>query len=393
MKLKFQIFWLITGLIILYTVPVTLYYRYLTSSSVDLGIDISIENSLERSLEQSTDQQTREKSENALKRYRQTKSLKKVIINQAVIVSIFALVFIISASMVLAFIFSSRITKPLAGLTQGTKEIAGGDLDYKVSLESAAGYEMKTLLHSFNQMASKLKKTTEELRLAENKATWREVARTIAHEIKNPLTPIKLSAQRLLKKHKEKSEDFDKVINTATQTILCEIDNMERLVEAFHKYAKLPDPVPNRENINTLLEETVALFSSTAKGISFSGDDRLPPVFIDRGQFKETITNIIKNAIEATDESNREIKVASSFENGKICIKIADNGPGIPEDILKKLFVPYFTTKADGNGIGLALAERIIYQHGGRLTYQGKKGEGAVFVIELNPEAKWRQDG
>jgi two-component system nitrogen regulation sensor histidine kinase NtrY len=276
-------------------------------------------------------------------------------------------------------------------LTQATRRIAEGDLKHKVSLKSPGGSEIRTLIHSFNQMASRLEKTTEELRLAENKATWREVARTIAHEIKNPLTPIKLSAQRVEKKFKENAGDFDRVLHTATGTILSEIENMERLVEAFHKYAKLPDPIRKREDINLLLEESVALFSGTG-GISFMGKPDLPPVLIDRGQFKETITNIIKNAVEATEENRRRIMVESFVQNKKVCVRISDNGPGIPEENLQKLFVPYFTTKPEGNGIGLALAERIISQNGGKMFYDGKGGQGAVFVIELKPEEKNQGD-
>ncbi|MFC1585447.1 PAS domain-containing sensor histidine kinase, partial [Fibrobacterota bacterium] len=381
MKLKYQIFWLITGLIVLYSIPITLYYLQVTGSSVDLGVDPSVETSLRKGLETSPEGPEKEQNLNALKRYLQIKSLKKVIINQAVMVSIFTLAAVISIAMVLALIFSSRITRPLAELTVGTRRIAEGDLDYQVSLR-AGGSEITTLLHSFNQMAARLKKTTEELKISESKATWREVARTIAHEIKNPLTPIKLSTQRVERKFKENSEGFDKVLSTATRTILCEIENMERLVEAFHSYAKLPDPVRNRENINSLLEETITLFASAAGGISFSGAEDLPPVLLDKGQFKETITNILKNAIEATEEGKRDIKVESVYKDEKVCVRISDNGPGIQTENLKKLFVPYFTTKAEGNGIGLALAERIISQNGGKLSYAGREGQGAVFVIE-----------
>ena len=125
-------------------------------------------------------------------------------------------------------------------------------------------------------MALQLEQTTKQLRLSESKATWREVARTIAHEIKNPLTPIKLSTQRVQKKFREKAEDFPKALETATQTILHEIENMERLVEAFHNYAKLPDPIKKEENINSLLLETVDLYASTTNGIHTALEEKLP---------------------------------------------------------------------------------------------------------------------
>lgn len=357
-----------------------------------MGMDPSIETSLERSVENHRNGEELMESANALKRYRQAKSLKILLVNQALVFSLFATGAIVTAAIGLGFFLSSRITRALREISGATRRIAEGDLSYRLKFTSHTP-EVNDLKTAFNKMAAQLKKSTDDLRLAEKKATWKEVARTVAHEIKNPLTPIKLSTQRLKRKYESQSPDFAKVLETTSSTILSEIDNMERLVDAFHKYARLPDPNRQRLDLNILARDCVVLHNAGTGIISLKETEPLY-VNVDHGQIKEALSNIIKNALEAAGEENAEVKVVvdsrdsgaedSGAANSSALITVTDNGPGVAAENLDKLFVPYFTTKAQGNGIGLALAERTLSQNGGSLKYAGQQGQGAVFIMEFD---------
>lgn len=229
---------------------------------------------------------------------------------------------------------------------------------------------------------------------AQREAAWREVARRIAHEIKNPLTPIKLSAQRLQKKFaglfsKKEEEDF---LQECTETIIRQVDELKEMVNEFSQYARLPAANPQPNNINSAVAEVVVLYQQAHRNIEFrlNTDEEIPVFSFDREQIKRVLINLLENAVAALDATkpNGIITVTSRFRRamGVVVIEVADNGPGISNQILPLLFEPYFSTKKEGTGLGLAIAKRIISDHDGYIrasSQSGVKDGGACFTIEL----------
>lgn len=221
---------------------------------------------------------------------------------------------------------------------------------------------------------------------AQRMAAWREVARRIAHEIKNPLTPIQLSAQRLRKRYLSRFSDDEKVFDDCTEMIIKSVDELKNLVNEFSNFARMPAINPEPNNINALIRETLTLYQEAHRGVSFSfqQDDLLPLLTIDRDQIKRVVINVLENAVAAMG-GNGEVKLTSYFDSvlKMAVISIADNGPGIPAEDKPRLFEPYFSTKKTGTGLGLAIVNSIITDHGGFVRVRDNKPQGAIFVIEL----------
>jgi nitrogen fixation/metabolism regulation signal transduction histidine kinase len=234
-------------------------------------------------------------------------------------------------------------------------------------------------------MSRDLREARKQRLIAERRATWQRVARIIAHEIKNPLTPIKLSTERMYEKFAAGSGDFPAVLKSTTTTILSEIANLRKLVETFHRYAKFPDPVLRRGDLNAVIGEVCAMFEGETARIEVASAERLPPVDIDAGQIREALTNLVRNALDAVGDSPGQgvVCVRSLCRVDQVVVEIADNGCGIAPEHRDNLFQPYFTTKEHGNGIGLALTERIISLHGGTIGFEGEPGEGTTFYVAL----------
>ncbi|HEX8948874.1 MAG TPA: ATP-binding protein [Dissulfurispiraceae bacterium] len=219
---------------------------------------------------------------------------------------------------------------------------------------------------------------------AQKVTAWQEVARRLAHEIKNPLTPIKLSTERLVKKWQQKDEDFGAVFEKATKTIISEVESLKRLVDIFSKYGKLPEVTKAPANLPELIESVTGLYkgfkdveisTSIQEGISF--------VNLDLEQFKRVLVNIIDNAIKAIDGKGAIDILARKSENNKIIIDIADTGPGIGDEEKEKLFLPYFSGRKGGTGLGLAIAHKIITDHAGRIAVRDNNPRGSIFTVEV----------
>ncbi len=220
---------------------------------------------------------------------------------------------------------------------------------------------------------------------AEKVLTWQEIARRVAHEIKNPLTPIKLSTERLMKKWEQGDTDFDQVFQQSAQTIIQEVDSLKRLVDEFSKIGKMPEIHKIPTNIPTILDEVVNLYKGF-KGIEIhtSIPDNLPLVYLDEEQFKRVIINIFDNAMQAMSDSGT-IHVTIDFDIplNKAYLSIADDGPGIKDEDKEKLFLPYFSTRTNGTGLGLAIANRIITEHRGYIRIRDNKPHGTIVTIEI----------
>ena len=225
--------------------------------------------------------------------------------------------------------------------------------------------------------------------LAQKAAAWKEVARRIAHEIKNPLTPIQISAQRLKRKYisqiSENKEDFEKIINNIVNHVV----SIKNMVNEFSKFAKMPDVKLKKENIVEVIEEIVLMHKNTYKDIDFQFEYmEIPEISLDRNLFSQAILNIIKNSIHALNEVSREkkiIKIEVNFlkDLNIVQIIISDNGPGIPQEIKDRIFEPYFSTKKRGTGIGLTIVKKIISDHNGYIRIQDNSPQGTKVIIEL----------
>ncbi|HWR59565.1 MAG TPA: ATP-binding protein [Thermodesulfovibrionales bacterium] len=220
---------------------------------------------------------------------------------------------------------------------------------------------------------------------AQRALAWQEVARRIAHEIKNPLTPIKLSTERMLKKWEQRDEDFDQVFERSTKTIIKEVDGLRTLVDEFSRFGKMPEINKAPTSLAGIIDEVVNLYRDY-KGfnITVSVAGEMPLVDIDPEQFKRVMINLFENAFQAM-KTGGDIRVTADYDaaSNRVFIDVADNGPGIREDDKDKLFLPYFSTKDGGTGLGLAIASKIIKEHMGYLRVRDNEPRGTVFTIEI----------
>jgi len=221
---------------------------------------------------------------------------------------------------------------------------------------------------------------------AQRMAAWREVARRIAHEIKNPLTPIQLSAQRLRKRYLSRFSNDEKVFDECTEMIIKSVDDLKNLVNEFSNFARMPSIQPEPDDLNEIIRETLTLYQQAHRGVHFDfvPDKLLPQLKVDRSQIKRVVINLLENAVFAMEEQgvitihtnyDSELKMAS--------FSISDNGPGISPEDKPRLFEPYFSTKKTGTGLGLAIANSVISDHNGFVRVRDIQPHGACFIVEL----------
>lgn len=237
-----------------------------------------------------------------------------------------------------------------------------------------------------------------ELITAQRASAWQEVARRMAHEIKNPLTPIQLSAERIARRFADTNGNPDdihttdgqtvKVIQDGTTTIIREVQSLKMMVDEFSRFARLPNAKPERGDLNEIVRQVAALYEDRKGeiGIVTALADRLPETLLDTEQIKRVFVNLIENALEAFDSGkHNEIRIVTRHETARdlIIAEVADNGKGIAPADLQKLFQPYFSTKGRGTGLGLAIVQRIISEHGGKIKAVANQPVGAKFIIEL----------
>lgn len=224
-----------------------------------------------------------------------------------------------------------------------------------------------------------------ELLRAQKAETWQDVARKIAHEVKNPLTPIRLSAERMQRKFAEGAKDFNEVFEEASKTIVAEVEGLKRLLDEFSEFARMPRPSQVFQQIGPVVDEAAKLYAAGHREIEFRNSIPLdiPDVFIDREQMKRVFINLFQNAVEAVN--GKGVIQVSAFldKDGFLRIEVADNGPGIEPEDLPRLFDPYFSRKRKGGGLGLAIVERIIADHNGSIHAESNMPNGAKFVIRL----------
>ena len=290
---------------------------------------------------------------------------------------------------------AKRVTVPIQALAEGTRAISGGDLGHRVDVE--ADDELGVLIESFNRMTEELESNKEalersnrELVEAQRLAAWNEAARRIAHEIKNPLTPIRLSAERMLRKHQQGDPGLGKTVEEGVEIIIREVMTLSAMVDEFSRYARMPRPRPTQVDLSRLVGDTLSLYRDLKPGVELAAEveDGASPALIDGEQVRRALINLLDNAVEATEAPGR-VTVSARRENrngGHLEIRVADTGRGIPPSSRDKLFLPYYSTKGRGTGLGLAIVHRIVTDHHGSIRVEDNVPQGTVFTVELPAE-------
>ncbi len=243
--------------------------------------------------------------------------------------------------------------------------------------------ELKELIDSFGAMTRDLKQSREELIRFERELAWKEMAKQVAHEIKNPLTPMRLSIQHLRQTYRDKAHDFDQILDNVTRTVIDQIDTLSRIASEFSHFARMPRRQLGECNVNEVLKESVRLFAQDAGvGFDVTTDASVRLVTADREELRRAFINIIRNGIQAMDGHGR-IVITTERRETAVRIRIRDFGKGIPEEMNEKLFQPNFSTKTDGMGMGLAIVKKTVDDLGGTVTIARAPRKGTVVTIEL----------
>jgi nitrogen fixation/metabolism regulation signal transduction histidine kinase len=321
----------------------------------------------------------------ALRNYSSLQLLRDSIVDRGLIWLVVFVIIILFAflAMYTAEMLSQGISRPIHSLAQAMREIGAGDLDVRVNVK--AKDEVGFLIDSFNRMADELKIGRENLQRMERLAAWRDVARQISHEIKNPLTPIQLSLSRLrMSLPAGLSENHD--LKESLRIIEEEIGSLKNMAKEFSEFARMPQPKKKDEDIAAIIRDCARLFETELAHYAFSMyvEPDIPLIPLDKEQIKRVLQNIIKNAIQATPPG-QAIKITTSYvaESETVEIDIEDHGQGMDEETCKRIFEPYYTTKKDGTGLGLFIVQKIITDHGGLISVESEEGKGTVMRIRL----------
>jgi signal transduction histidine kinase len=310
--------------------------------------------------------------------------LEELLWNLTLTASALALV-AVGAVVVLGLFVSRRTARDLEALVEGALHAARGDLDHRVPVRS--NDEVGAVASAFNLMMEDLRTSKERLVIAERIAAWQEIARRLAHEIKNPLTPIQMAMDTLRKSYKKQHPQFSEILDESTATVLEESDRLKRIVAEFSDFARMPKPEFQRVDLNDIVRSSLALYHGAAPVEADLAAD-LPGLDADKGQLNQVLLNLVENARDALggrDDGKIVVSTRLGDASDRALLVVEDNGPGVPPELKDKVFAPYFTTKhgKGGTGLGLAIVHRIITDHGGRITISDARKGGARFAIEL----------
>jgi len=283
----------------------------------------------------------------------------------------------------LGWVISRRISAPVLRLTEAARKVSRGDLTASVTYSSRD--ELDELVQTFNLMVRDLRDSQAARLRAEREAAWREMAKQVAHEIKNPLTPMKLGIQQLLEAYRAGDPRFSELLERVARTVVDRIESLRRIASEFSYFARMPEPQFAAVNPSELLSEAAALFESESD-VAFVRDfaDTSSVVLADRDQLSRLFINVIRNAIQATRQTEgAQIVLRTERANSVIIISISDNGPGIPPEVRPHLFEPNFSTKSEGMGLGLAVVKQILELHGGEVEVETEVGKGTTFSFKF----------
>ena len=293
----------------------------------------------------------------------------------------FAYVLMVLIAIVFAYAMSKFITKSLKSISDKMYKTRFEKRNKKIALEGASS-EIKSLVESYNNMIDALEESALKLASTEREEAWREMAKQVAHEIKNPLTPMRLSVQSFLRKFDPEDKDIHKKVKEYGNTLIQQIDTMSKIAEAFSSFAKMPAQKLEPLDLVKVVEHALDIFPDVF--ISFSSSKETLEADFDRDQLNRIVTNLVKNAIQSIpDNKTPKIEVNLFEENSRIHIKVKDNGSGIEDAIAEKIFEPKFTTKTSGMGLGLPMVKNIIEAYEGNITYETILGKGSLFEVSF----------
>jgi signal transduction histidine kinase len=292
---------------------------------------------------------------------------------------------------ILAILLSSwaaaRMTRPVVELARAAQEVTAGNWDTRVDVSGSD--EVGQLADSFNRMTTELLAQKERLVQTERVAAWRELARRLAHELKNPLFPLQLTVENLMRARTQSPEQFDEVFHESTRTLLTEISNLKTIIGRFSEFSKMPRPQLQPASVNEILRGVVKLFEAQLQApgrapiaIMLELDDRVGTIAVDSELLHRALSNLVLNAMDAMPDGGRLI-VQSRRDDGRVILEVADTGSGMTPEECERIFTPYYTSKRHGTGLGLAIVQSVVSDHGGRVTVQSEPGRGTTFVIEL----------
>ncbi len=284
-------------------------------------------------------------------------------------------------AVIIGTIFANQISSPVRRLKIAAGKIASGDLDIHLIPERKD--ELGELEQAFMNMSKELKNAQEQALKAQRELAWKEMAKQVAHEIKNPLTPMKLSIQHLRQAYKDGAANFGSLLDQISKTVLEQIEALSRIASEFSHYGRMPERKLERCNLGEILHEAVHLFEQHAN-VTFTFEGTLDNIFLqaDREELRRAFVNVIRNAVQAMNERGRII-LSVDNNNTLVNIHIKDNGPGIEEEIQHRLFEPNFSTKTDGMGLGLSIVRKIIEDLDGSVQVTSKPGVGTTVTIML----------
>ncbi|HYM23838.1 MAG TPA: HAMP domain-containing sensor histidine kinase, partial [Vicinamibacterales bacterium] len=283
----------------------------------------------------------------------------------------------------LGYWMAERIADPVNRLTRATRRIARGDLDARIAATSSD--ELRRLVEDFNQMAADLKRQRTELERTQRLEAWADMARQVAHDIKNPLTPIQLSAEHALRVNADRGRPLSPVLEECVSAILSQVKLLRQISAEFSSFASSPTPRPEPTAVGTVIDEVIEPYrTGLAERIAITTrtDTGLPLVRIDRTLFARALTNVVENALHAMP--GRGALTIDTRRNGAgILVDIADTGVGMDPEALARIFEPYFSTKATGTGLGLTIAKRNVELNGGAIAVRSQRGAGTTVTITL----------
>ncbi len=287
----------------------------------------------------------------------------------------------------LSFWAARRITQPVERLAAGARDVASGNWKARVEVESRD--EIGELARAFNSMTLQLVEQRDKLVQSERVAAWRELARRLAHELKNPLFPLQITIENLQRAKDQAAGEFDEVFRESCDTLLAELANLKKIIARFSDFAKMPPPQLERVDVNKLVRDSMRLFEAQfrAEGrppivaeIQCAGD--AGSIEADPEQLSRALQNLALNAIDAMPAGGT-LRVRTARRDGKVEIEVTDTGQGLTTEECERLFTPYYTTKQHGTGLGLAIVQSVVADHKGKISVESEPGRGATFRIEL----------
>ncbi len=300
---------------------------------------------------------------------------------------------VILVGLILGWWISARVTRPIEKLAEGAREVAAGRWEARVQVRSRD--EIGQLAGAFNEMTRQLAEQRERLVQTERVAAWRELARRLAHELKNPLFPLQLTVENLQRARQQTPDQFDEVFFESTATLRAELENLKTIVSRFSDFAKMPPPEFERVDVNELVRSTVKLFEPQLAPVGRPPitpelylDEGLPRPQADAILLRRALENLILNSLDAMPAGGT-LTIRTAHRPGAVRLEVTDTGQGLTPEECARLFTPYYTNKRHGTGLGLAIVQSVVSDHNGRIEVESALGAGATFRIELPTEQKF----